>query len=134
MKLIDVNISDKELENFFAKLEKRIDIINNQIERFQKNCEDKELFIEKVIKKYESDEYKNKWYDRGCEPPTTLYWFLFRYAEKYGRKPTLKEKDNIEDIFVSDVRIYKNYVFLRVDGQGSFINVYKLNDLNNEKY
>lgn len=32
-----------------------------------------EQFTEKVIKKYNSDKYRHRWYNRGIEPPEDLF-------------------------------------------------------------
>lgn len=62
-------------------------VVNSQLKRFD-NLPIKERtdFVKKVIKKYDSIEYKNRWYDKCIFPPCELFVFFFEYAKKYGVK------------------------------------------------
>lgn len=42
-------------------------------------------YINKVINKYNSKEYQNRWYNKGCFPEEELYWLIYDYAYKYGK-------------------------------------------------
>ena len=43
-------------------------------------------FIEKVIRKYNSDEYYNRYIKRGLMPEEMLYSFIYGYAKEYGKE------------------------------------------------
>ncbi len=42
-------------------------------------------YIQKVIDKYSSKSYKDRWYNKGCFPEEELYFWIFDYAYKYGK-------------------------------------------------
>ena len=42
-------------------------------------------YIQKVINKYTSDSYQDRWYNRGIFPEEELYCWLYDYAYKYGK-------------------------------------------------
>ncbi len=131
MKLEDIL---KKIEGSNSFLEVALDrylkerkIIDMQLERFHNNCDDKVAFIKKVINKYNSKEYKDRWYKRGIEPMEDLYWFLYDYATIYGREANGKEYDEYAHMFTSNMFIIEEgYAFMRVDGQGSHIDVFKI--------
>ena len=131
MKLEDIKKAihdDDELyEKFVKKYIQVTKIENMQLERFHNNCDDKVAFIKKVINKYNSKEYKDRWYKRGIEPMEDLYWFLYDYATIYGREANGKEYDEYAHMFTSNMFIIEEgYAFMRVDGQGSHIDVFKI--------
>ena len=79
--------------------------------------------IEKVVKKYSSDDYINKEYKMGRLPSEDLLWVLYEYACE-----CCPELDS-NKIFVSESYIIdEKYLLERVDGQGSFISVSKIKD------
>lgn len=80
-------------------------------------CE-RDVFINKVIKKYTSDEYIERWYKRSIEPECYLYSLIYEYGKKYGsRLPD--EKDNpfphtsylIDDKYIVRIMIGQGTVF-----------------------
>ena len=65
------------------------EIESKQRKRFHdRNLSDEEfsVLVEKVRTKYFSDEYRDRWYEKGIEPQEYLLFFLFEYAEEYGVK------------------------------------------------
>ena len=68
------------------------------------------------------DEYVNRWYSRGIEPPEKLKFILFRVAEKYGI-----ETEGTTP-FTFSAYLYKGFRFELLIGQGSAVNIYKLNN------
>ena len=46
--------------------------------------EKRAYYIQKVIDKYESKEYKDRWYSRGYFPQENLFWYIFDYAYYAG--------------------------------------------------
>lgn len=83
-------------------------------------------FTECVINKYADSTYIDKWYKRGIEPPEYLLWFIFEYAEKYGRECTDTEIEKYANTFTTKLIYCDGYYFNRMDGQGSFIKVIKV--------
>lgn len=96
-KYLESEIGKKETEEYFNNIKIKKEINNKQLERFHLRIHSADQFvefIEKVISKYNSDKYINFWYNKGYEPPEFLYWFLFDYAEKYGRDCSDLEYDS----------------------------------------
>lgn len=114
----------KSIAEFAEKIEREERIKTTQLERFHKSGKFLEL-TEKAIKKYNTDKYRDSWYKRGIEPPESLFWFLFEYAEKYGRECEEKEWKQYGNMFTSSLFFIGGYYFNRMDGQGSVIKVVK---------
>lgn len=117
----------KRIADFANKLEREEEIVTRQLERFKDRLGNFEQFTEKVIEKYSSDKYRHSWYSRGIEPPEDLFWFLFQYAEKYGRECNEEEWNQYGNMFTSALFFCNGYYFNRMDGQGSVIQVMKQN-------
>jgi len=64
----------KAFTEFAEKLEREEIVINNHVERIGRII-DLPAFIEKVIAKYSSTEYRDRWYDRGIEHQTICRGF-----------------------------------------------------------
>ncbi len=125
-------INSKSFKKILKKeqlIEKNLKIIkNNQVLNLRtriKSNVDFEKIIEKVILKYNSSAYKEKWFKRSMEPPEDLLWLIFNYAEKYGRECTKKEIKKYGNMFTSKIFFIHNYYIQRIDGQGSAILVQK---------
>lgn len=114
----------KSIAEFAEKIERKERIKTNQLERLYESGKFLEL-TEKAIKKYNTDKYINSWYKRGIEPPESLFWFLFEYAEKYGRECEEEEWKQYGNMFTSSLFFIDGYYFNRMDGQGSVIKVVK---------
>lgn len=114
----------KDIAEFCEKLTKDEEVLNNQLERLSKRPNFVEI-VEKVIVKYNDSKYVNRWYKRGIEPPESLFWILFNYAEKYGRECTKEEWKQYGNMFSSALYFCNGYFFNRMDGQGSIIQVIK---------
>ncbi len=83
-------------------------------------------FIRKIIKKYNSIAYRDKFFNNGFEPPEKLFWELYQYAEIYGKRFFIIN-DNCFRYSLGD------YVFTVIHGQGSHILVEKISDFNLEE-
>lgn len=120
----------KQLDSFTKQQLIKKHILNFQLERFHNKITNQTVFsefVEKVIKKYNSDWYYQNWIiKKGCEPPEYLYHFLFKYAEKYGREGTEKEILDEDNIFLTGMHFIHNYKFVRMDGQGCVIHIEKI--------
>lgn len=108
-------------------------IVNKQIieESQLKRAFDKidhrfEEIMEAIIAKYNSDAYFARWRKMHCEPEEALYFFLYEYCEKYGREVKEEEKEKYSNMFTADIVAHKNYVFNLMNGQGTVIQIYKV--------
>lgn len=135
---VTTKILELELDDIDSKYTKDVDfvkktsdiesIINKQLERFHVKYNDVESFtniVEKINTKYDSDSYYYRYMNRGCEPPYELYWFLFKYASKYGREASDLEYTKYGNDFTTVIYYVCGYFFNRMDGQGSVIEVMK---------
>ncbi len=121
---LDSDEGKKDIDEFIENQNKIEEISNKQLERFNRLGNFVE-FTEKVIKKYDTNEYRNRWYNRGIEPPEDLFWFLFHYVEKYGRECDEEEWKQHGNVFSSALFYCNGYYFNRMDGQGSVIKISK---------
>ena len=118
----------KACENYWENIRKKDEIHENQLDRFHLKFKGKKKFtniVEKIIKKYESKEYKDKWYKRGIEPPEDLYFFLLRYTEKYGKEGSKKDYEKYGTRFTSELYYIHGFYFNLMNGQGSFVEISK---------
>jgi hypothetical protein len=117
---------DRAIKEWAQKINNERAILHSQLERFNKKYH--EVFseiVDKITTKYNSAAYINRWYERGIEPPENLYWFLFEYAETYGREPTKEEYLEHGNMFTTEMYFINGYYFGRMDGQGSCIKISK---------
>lgn len=110
----------KEFAKYAEKIVRKQNIRLTQIERLNKSGKFK-ILVEKAIKKYNSEEYRDRWYNRGIEPQESLYWFFYEYAMIYGRECNERELKRYGNMFTSALYYCDGYYFSRIDGQGSFI-------------
>ncbi len=116
----------EDIRNYFQETENKEKIRNSQLERFHKLFSNRFVeILEKITKKYESEQYIKRWIGRGIEPEKELYWFLYDYAIKYGREGTEEELEAYGNMFVSTVYYLKGYYFMMMIGQGSVIKIEK---------
>jgi len=116
------------LENYLKKEKQEEEILESQLERFKSrfsSIKDFDYIVNKIIDKYESDEYVLREYKMGREPNRNLYWFLFRFAEKYGREVTEEEYEKYSNMFTDEMYYYGGYYFSVMHGQGSVIKIDK---------
>lgn len=125
----DSEEGQKAVADFANQRIKEKEIKNRQLERIN-NLHNFEQFTEKVIEKYNSDKYRDRYYNRGIEPPKFLFWVLFNYAQKYGRKCNKNEWKQYGNLFSSDLFFCNGFYFNRMDGQGSIIQITKKTTLN----
>ncbi len=108
------------------KIKQSNEILNNQLERFHIKYGDQfETIVNKINNKYNSSEYKQRWYKRSIEPPTDLYFFLYEYAVKYGRKCNKKEWNKYSNMFTASLYFINNYYIGIMNGQGSVVQIDK---------
>lgn len=93
------------------------------IERLKKYIEPNvDLVIEKLLKKYDSDEYVNREYKLGYEPRNQLLWLVYDYAEKYCEE--CEDEKYLND-FTASAYYIGSYVIQMMIGQGSVVTITK---------
>ena len=103
-------------------------LIREQYKRFNEKLhsvskEERNAFFEKVKNKYDSEEYKDRWYNQGFEPENFLYDYIYEYGKEFGKEvPDNLEIDFLVDSYIID-NTWKVELFC---GQGSFISFMKL--------
>lgn len=123
------NISEKQIEQWFAKFDRKYQIEQIQLNRFHKIYSETEQFhkvVTKIQHKYNSEDYINRWLSRYIEPEESLYWFLFKYATEYGRECTNEEYDLYANEFTSKIYFVNGYYFQKINGQGSSVQIDKV--------
>jgi hypothetical protein len=95
---------------------------------------DIDSFIEKVETKYDSDEYKDRWYLRSIQPEEMLYWCLYDYAKFLNRRASIELIDEYgsEMFGGNEAYIVGSYFFQLISGQGAAIIVRKINYAKNK--
>jgi len=117
---------DKQsLINFSTKLKLKREIRDKQIERVKKYNFRK--ITEKVIAKYDSDKYLDRYRTKSIMPPEDLKWLLSDFVDKYGRECTKKEWEEYGNSFSCSLSYYKGYYFNVMYGQGSIVKIIKRN-------
>jgi hypothetical protein len=123
------DITDKEMNDFFDDFDKLNEILEKQYSRFYDRLKSKKNnfseLVEKIIDKYESNEYRDRWYNRGFEPEESLYFFLYYFAVKYGREATPNEYKRYSNEFISGIYYFDKYFFCMINGQGSSIQIFE---------
>lgn len=92
-------------------------IVNSQLKRFHNlSVKERTDFVKKVIKKYDSIEYKTRWYDKYIFPPCELFTFFFEYAKKYG----VRQEDH-DAIFADSYTFDSKWSVNLLYGQGTAV-------------
>lgn len=121
---IDVYFNSVECDGYFTKFENKRLIKERQLEKFHTFANKSEI-IQKIIDKYNSDNYVRRWLKRSYEPPENLYWFLFSYSEKYGIECSEEEYNKYSNMFTSSMYYCSGFIFMIMDGQGTAVKIYK---------
>lgn len=109
------------IEKYAKELEFKQQLNEKYINYIHKNWSHRiDEAIEKVMAKYESDEYVRGEYKRGYEPRRPIYYLLYEYAEKYGEE--CHDEDYIND-FTGGIYYLGSYVIQIMHGQGSVIRI-----------
>jgi hypothetical protein len=124
IKYFESEEGEKSVKEYFDKLDMETIVLNNQIDRLKNSGKFSEM-VEKTITKYNTKNYKNRWYGRGIEPPEYLFWFFLNYSEKYGRECDDKEFEKYANTFTSKLYFCDGYYFNKMDGQGSVVKIIK---------
>ena len=122
-----MNLTDEQVERLNLYVKRRLSqqkIEQRQLERLHESNKFVEI-LEKVLIKYNSTEYVEKWYNKGIFPPEDLLFFLYDYVKLYGRDCSDEEYDTYGNDFTTCLLFHEGYYFNKVVGQGCFIDVIK---------
>jgi hypothetical protein len=124
--------TDGSMVRWFEKRQRQEKIYDKRLERFHQTCgifTDKlNETIAKIKTKYDSVDYINKEWRARREPMTCLYNFLLEYARKNGSK----NQNMLRQPFAHESYNIGNYNITLFCGQGSFIRVDLLTDIEND--
>jgi replicative superfamily II helicase len=127
-------LEDKEAMDYFEKrlavMSKKGNIYLKQVKRLHQKFEDLsqdqfEDFIDKVLQKYDSEEYVRRWYGRGIEPERELLYYLHAVAEKHGKEANRRVWQDLSNPFTQSINVYKKHAFMFIMGQGSGVIVFR---------
>ena len=114
----------KSIEEFGNKMRREEERKDRWIEKFKKLAEpDIDSYLEKLIKKYDSDEYVRREYALGYEPRESLLWIALEYAKKYCKEC---EDEKYLNTFTGEAYYIGSYVIQVMHGQGSVIRIDKI--------
>ena len=120
---LETEEGQRSLEEFGKKMKAEDDRRTRNIERFKKYAEHRlDEVLEKIITKYDSDEYVRREYRLGYEPRETLLWVALNYAEEYC-EPC--EDPQYANPFTGEMYWIGSYVIQVMHGQGSVIRIEK---------
>lgn len=122
---LDSDEGKESINQYFDDILKKNEIRMSQLERLHLNFSDEQKFsefVDKVVAKYESKEYRYKW--QG-DAPSGLYYFLYDYAVNYGREANEDEYSEYAHEFTDNIFFIHGYYFMHYSGQGSFVDVFK---------
>ena len=121
---LDTEEGKKSIEEFGNKIKREEERKDRWIEKFKKLAEsDIDAYLEKLIKKYDSDEYVRREYSLGYEPRESLLWIALGYAKKYCKECTDEKYLNM---FTGEAYCIGSYVIQVMHGQGSVIRIDKI--------
>lgn len=121
---LDSEEGQRSVDEYLLAEQKREEIVTSQIERFREKCEHRlDEVIERIRKKYESDEYVRKEYKLGFEPREDLYWLILYYAKKYC---TECKEEKYLNCFTGEAYYVGSYVIQVMHGQGCVIKLEKI--------
>jgi len=114
---------DKHAEEWSISHAKRKKIYDNRITDYWEKWGVKiDSIIDKIIAKYESDEYQDRERKAGREPQERLFDFFLSYARKYGGE----YKPGLDNMFASESWRLGNYAVTLYSGQGCYTRVWRI--------
>lgn len=122
---LDSPEGQESMNRYCEKLINNRNIRTSQLQRAEKYDDRFEELIEKINAKYRSDEYVNRWYKRGYEPPCPLDYFILDYVATRGEALQHDELEQYAGMFTSQIYKYKGYIIELCVGQGSFVSIRK---------
>ena len=121
---LDTEEGKKSIEEFGNKIKREEERKDRWIEKFKKLAEsDIDAYLEKLIEKYDSDEYVRREYSLGYEPRESLLWIALGYAKKYCKEC---EDEKYLNMFTGEAYYIGSYVIQVMHGQGSVVKIEKI--------
>jgi hypothetical protein len=121
---LDTEEGKKSIEEFGNKIKREEERKDRWIEKFKKLAEsDIDAYLEKLIEKYDSDEYVRREYSLGYEPRESLLWIALGYAKKYCKEC---EDEKYLNMFTGEAYYIGSYVIQVMNGQGSVVKIEKI--------
>lgn len=118
-------VESEDFLRFLDKVSFNNKLDDKYIDKFKLfSTEKQNRLIEKLIKKYESKDYKDREYSKGRMPDEYLYYFLFLFASRYC--PCVDENYSELPFFEGAFRINNKFDIIKFLGQGTLYKVYKL--------
>ena len=121
----------ESMRKYWEEQQQKEKLYASQVERFyQKHKDNMPAVIEKIMAKYDSDEYVRREYKLGYQPREDLYWVLNSIASKYGTEVKLNKKNAKNypqlNMFTGSAYTFEGYLFQVMHGQGSVVRIDKL--------
>jgi hypothetical protein len=112
----------QSIKKYFEKEKQQELIYQSQIERLEAKLTTE--LIDKIYTKYESDKYYNReMFKCSRFPNNTLYWMLWDIAKQRGIEA---DEEYLND-FSENAFILEDYVIMVIHGQGSVVQLFKIN-------
>lgn len=114
----------RKLALFVEKLRIKEEVIKNWCRKFHDiGLERRREIILKIVNKYKSNEYKDRYWKKRVEPQEYLLSVLLEYAAMYGEEVDIDE----DDMFATESYVFDDIIITLHCGQGSFISIERLN-------
>ena len=117
----------KSFEKFAEKLKREQEHKDRWIDRMWERIQsDTDGSIDRMLRWYNSDPYRDREYNKGYQPREELLWVLFGVAEAHGEECTDEEVDLYANTFTRAIYKLGSYAIQIMDGQGSIIAIDKI--------
>jgi hypothetical protein len=117
----------KSFEKFAEKLKREREHKDRWIDRMWERIQsDIDGSIDRMLRWYNSDPYRDREYNKGYQPREELLWVLFGVAEVHGEECTDEEVDLYANTFTRAIYKLGSYAIQIMDGQGSIIAIDKI--------
>ena len=121
---LETDAGKESIRQWGLKIQREAAHKERWVEKFKQRCEgDLDTAIDELIKKYYSDEYRDReYYKCKCEPREPLLWLAYEYASTYCKPYNGKKHINM---FTADAYHFGSYVIQLMMGQGSALRIDK---------
>jgi hypothetical protein len=117
----------KSFEKFAEKLKREQEHKDRWTDRMWERIQsDIDGSIDRMLRWYNSDPYRDREYNKGYQPREELLWVLFGVAEVHGEECTDEEVDLYANTFTRAIYKLGSYAIQIMDGQGSIIAIDKI--------
>jgi len=117
----------KSFEKFAEKLKREQEHKDRWTDRMWERIQsDIDGSIDRMLRWYNSDPYRDREYNKGYQPREELLWVLFGVAEAHGEECTDEEVDLYANTFTRAIYKLGSYAIQIMDGQGSIIAIDKI--------